>query len=151
MVSYGLDLTAIIPADLTGMMADGQALLDQISRFLSLFASVDTFIGDRFVARTEVQWNGAARTVWRVRLTPEQAALHARLLDLTLRTRETWLRVAALVVRLAVRLAALLAAPVSIAFLVPAIWGFIQEIRSELQSIEAAKNQIDNVSLPATG
>lgn len=109
-----------------------QGFLDRLRRFLAHYAWVETKIEGRMVARTEVSWLGDFQTSW-TSSTASDMDLHQRALGLALATRKTTLRILLFTVAGAVKITPLLASPGSAVLALPAVWRFINQIRSELE------------------
>lgn len=128
--SFGIE--QLLPWNIPEMVAEAQQTFEQLKQFLTYYARVETYIGEQFVAATTVGWSGASETVWRRGVSARDVERHTGGLAIALRTRQTMLRLSILVCQFAVKLSAMLAAPVSLPLLVPAIFSFVQDIRKTL-------------------
>ena len=89
------------------------------------------------VAVTEVSWTGDFRSAWATGLSLDDAARHTTAVQLALRTRDLWLRLAATVLRGAFQLAALFAANPVLAL--PAAYRFVRQIIEQAQALYATR------------
>jgi hypothetical protein len=111
------------------------AFFDKVRETLRNPTVVETDSGDARVALTHVSWTGDTHTVWAVGLPADDAQQHVRALRLALRTRDTWLRLALIIVRGAIQLTALFAAAPLLAL--PAAYRFVRQIIDQLQALQA--------------
>ena len=105
----------------------------QVQRFLAHYAWVETQLDGMLLARTTVSWTGDVRTTWAQASLAADPGVHRRALVLALRSRAAMLRMFLLVVTGAVRIVPLLSVPGGAILALPAVWRFINQVRSELE------------------
>ncbi|MFO0653049.1 MAG: hypothetical protein U0326_42920 [Polyangiales bacterium] len=108
--------------------------LDNLWRRATRVARVETTVGDREVASTDVSLLGEVTTSMRRDATPDEAKLHHRALEATLRTRRSWARIVIQTLQIALALSTgnVLAA-------LPAAWRFVRSVMAEVKSLERAE------------
>jgi len=117
--------------------------LQDVQRFVSYYAWIETKIEGKLVARTIVSWTGDFQTEWNFPIPSGIERLHARSLQLALASRTALLRTTTLILTGAILTLPLLVHPGNILLTLPAVWRFIQRLRQELaqtQQNDSASN-----------
>jgi hypothetical protein len=114
--------------------------LDQATDFfarlhdtLRAYAAIDTTIEGRRAGLTLVSWTGDFRTAWLRGLTADEAAQHIAAVNLTLRTRDAWLRLGLTVTQGALQIAALFGTNPALAL--PAVYRFVRQVIDQVQAL----------------
>ncbi len=107
------------------------ALLDNLWRRASRFARVETRIGQRDVASTDVTFLGEVTTTVCADATADEARLHRRAVETALATRRAWARI----VIETLQVALLLVSGNALAAL-PAAWRFVRRVMAEVKELE---------------
>jgi hypothetical protein len=110
------------------------AFFEKVREALRNYARVITRLAGVVVAVTEVTWTGDFRAAWGSGLRVDDAARHQAAVALALRTRDTWLRLAATVLRGAAQLAALFALNPLLAL--PAAYRFARQVIEQAQALQ---------------
>lgn len=124
-----------LPADWPEVAERALAFFDRVRGALMCFAWIESRSGDRRLGLTTVSWTGKLTTVWGTSREPADAGQHARNVELAVRTRLAWLRMAVLVASASVQLGLLL--PTAPLLAIPAAWRFFR------QMLELARAQAD--------
>jgi hypothetical protein len=117
-------------------MQQVQAFLQHIREVVTHYALVETAIAGQMVGRTTIGWAGDARTTWHPTLTPAQAALHWRTLDMALHSRLMLLRTFVVVSQGLLKVAVLVSTG-NVVLALPALWKFINTIIAEREALMA--------------
>ncbi len=139
--------------DWTAAGAQGRSLpaeagrLDQVVAFfakvqdaLRNYAVIDTDVEDTRIGRTRVSWSGDFRTVWLRGLALDDAQQHTAAVALTLRTRDTWVRLGMTVAAGAVQLTTLFSLNPALAL--PATYRFVLRIIQQVQVLNAPGQEL---------
>ncbi len=121
------------PGEADGLRARVEGFLDDLWRRATTAARLETCIGARAVATTEVSFLGDVVTTLHRGASGEDARAHERSLTAVLSTRRAWLRIVVQTLQVALLIGsgnALLA--------LPRAWRFIQGIIAEVERIRAA-------------
>ncbi len=105
--------------------------LDQLNRLVLNYAYVETYVEDRFIARTTVGWSGEFQSEWGADIGPSHSQLHLTALNLALKSRATLLDTFLTTVSGALKLTAILTMPGGFLLALPAAWHFIQTLLDE--------------------
>lgn len=107
------------------------ALLDSLWRRASRFARIETSVGGRDVASTDVTFLGEVTTTVRSDATPDEAKLHRKTVETALARRRAWARIVIETLQVAFLLASgnVLAA-------LPAAWRFVRRVMAEAKELE---------------
>ncbi len=108
--------------------------LDNLWRRATRIARVETTVGEREVASTDVSLLGEVTTSMRGDATPEEAKLHQRALEATLRTRRSWARIVIQTLQIALALST-----GNVIAALPAAWRFVRSVMAEVKSLERAE------------
>ena len=108
-----------------------EQFFERIRRFVSHFALIETKVDGQLMTRTAVNWLGNFQTTCSS-AKESDLTLHERALRLALETRRVYLRIFTVTVTSAVKIGALLATPGATILALPAVWRFIEQVRSEL-------------------
>lgn len=117
-------------------MARFQRVLQRVRSVVLQYALVETVIADQVIGRTVIGWSGDAHTTWSPRLQPEQIALHWRMLDMSLESRQTFINTFVIVSQGLFKLAVLVSHPGGVVLALPALWKFINTIIAEHQIVK---------------
>lgn len=123
------------PTEWIAAEAQFRAFVAQARETISAYALVETRQERMVIGRTRVNWGGDLRTHVIGGVSRVQAELHRRTLVLALRSRAAILRVFAIVLRGARIVAQMISSPIGAVTALPAAWGFVQDVLSEVRSI----------------
>ena len=102
-----------------------------MNRLVLHYAYVETYVEDRFIARTTVGWSGGFQREWGVDIGPSHSQLHLTAMHLALKSRATLLDTFLTTVSGALKLTAILTMPGGFLLALPAAWHFIQTLLDE--------------------
>lgn len=119
--------------DLHGPVEQAAAFFAKISDTVRDYAAIDTAVAGRRTGLTLVSWTGDFRTAWPRGLAADEAARHAAAVNLTLRTRDAWLRLGLTVAQGALQVAALFGASPALAL--PAAYRFVRQVIDQVQAL----------------
>ncbi len=117
---------AALPPDFRETAEGALRFLESARRALQSNAWVETAPGGRKVARTTIRWMGDLHTIWLPGVAQADADNHHRVLQIALRTRSAWARMALLVAGGAIQLGALF--PTCPFLALPAAWKFFRRV-----------------------
>ncbi len=115
--------------------AQFDALLAQINREVLHFVWVETKINGQMIARSEVEWNGDATTLWVETASEEQKSLHHRTLNVAARSRNLKLRLFVTVASGAAKVTTLMAAGMPMLAL-PAVYQYVVSILRQVKQLQ---------------
>jgi hypothetical protein len=112
--------------------------LDNLLRSWQQYASVETTLSADRVAWTVIGWGGTFSTCWAPEVSPDQVALHKRVVDLALCSRDSTLHLFVTATRYAIKLASTSSTsivstpqcPLPLLYL-PAVWRFLNQVMAE--------------------
>jgi hypothetical protein len=123
--------------------------LTRLQRLISHYAKVETLVGGVLIARTLVTWVGDNHTLWRKGISKREIILHQRTLDLSLRSRDAWLKTFIVIAQGTLKLSLLLGSG-AVVLALPAAWRMVQgtleqvdmlsRISSEMSKLEETSN-----------
>jgi hypothetical protein len=138
-VSYGIGETF---SDAWGVSKNQfETLITQVDRDVLHFAWVETTIGGQLIARTSVEWNGDAQTVWNNGSNNEQLVLHQRNLRFVTKTRGMRFRLFVTVASGAARVASLMITPGGAMLALPAIYQYVTKILAQARELQSIQTQ----------
>jgi hypothetical protein len=123
-----------LPQDCEQVFAQVTGFLKHASSLLSTAAQVETYSMERMIGRTTVAWSGDLQHAWLTGGNPHLASLHAQSLDLALRSRTAWMKMAALVITGGIKL--VVVSSLSPLTAIPAVFKFIQQILNQAQIVQ---------------
>jgi hypothetical protein len=123
-----------LPQDWEQVFAQVTGFLKHASGLLSTTAQVETYSQGRMIGRTTVAWSGDLKHAWLAGGDPQLASLHAQSLELALRSRTAWMKMAALVITGGIKL--VVTSSVSPLAAISAVFKFVQQILSQAQVIQ---------------
>lgn len=123
-----------LPAGWKEITGQADAFFERVRRSLLYFAWVESASGGRRFGLTIVSWTGHFRTAWGGNLGAAEVEQHIGNLELALRTRANWLRMALLILRGSVQLGVLF--PANPLLAVPAAWKFYKQVLELSRELE---------------
>ena len=123
-----------LPQDWEQMFAQVTGFLKHASSLLSTAAQMETYSQGKMIGRTTVAWSGDLQHAWLTGSDPHLASLHAQSLELALRSRTAWMKMAALVLTGGIKLVVI--SSLSPLTAIPAVFKFVQQILIQAQIIQ---------------
>ncbi len=123
------------PGPPTSVVAGCVAALESVGRLAFEPAAIETAWAGGVAARTAIGWGGDCELVVAYGLPREVAQLHARALAMTLRSRQAWARLLAIVLKGGARVAVASRSPVAMVTAVPAMWRLAKDALAQVQTI----------------
>jgi hypothetical protein len=123
-----------LPANWKEIAGQTAAFFERVRRSLIFFAWVESATAGRRFGLSTVSWAGHFRTAWGNNLGAAEVEQHSANLELALRTRANWLRMALLILRGGVQLGVLF--PANPLLAVPAAWQFFKQVLELAQELE---------------
>ncbi|MGC9349631.1 MAG: hypothetical protein ACP5JG_15950 [Anaerolineae bacterium] len=112
-----------------------QELFTEFRRLLSHYARVETSFNGQTAALTLVDWTGDFETLWEVSATPAVMEIHLETVRLAMSSRQTFLRLIAVVTSGALALALKASVPGGQFLLIPAVYRYVREILKRLNEL----------------
>jgi hypothetical protein len=112
-----------------------QELFTEFRRLLSHYARVETAFDGQIAAVTVVDWTGDFETLWEVDATSAVMEIHLETVQLAMSSRQTFLRLLAVVTSGALALTLKASVPGGQFLLIPAVYRYIREILQGLDEL----------------
>jgi hypothetical protein len=121
--------------------AEIERQLHHAERLAAHYAWIETTVAGRLIGRTTVSWTGDLSAVWPAGASVEEQRLHERSVAAALATRAAILRIIAAVTAGAAVIAVAFASPAAAILTLPAVWRFIQRIRTEIAQLNPTPSE----------
>lgn len=119
------------------------AFTRQFQQICAHFALVETWIGEKLVGQSRVEWSGHIHTALPASISSTQRQLHSQTLDLALRSRHAIWRIATLVITGAAKLVAQLSVPGGFLRAAPLVLRFVEQLRLEYESLSSKSSTFE--------